>query len=268
MNLKIEFRHIIKITLSLTLKMTYHKKNICKYWENKKCKYMLNSSLCGFAHGCEDIIIQECRFGKFCKRPFCIFNHKDTDFKYERLSYPKRDGMVEKLNKNMNNYNLKFYLKKIKQLEYNNFSLMDTIDKLNTKICKDGINNHIEIKKENTITNNGITTNSVEYENKKGIDVEIQVNTTKCNININKKLYKKDKLENLYKKWINVYNVYQKYNFNYKNIKENINEIFIYLKDKNIYKIKERCVKIYNYYNKIILGETKEYLPISKILKL
>lgn len=45
-------------------------------------------------------------------------------------------------------------------------------------------------------------------------------------------------LTKLYQKWSNVYGIFDKYNFNYKIIKNNINELYKYVKDKNIYKNK------------------------------
>ena len=44
----------------------------------------------------------------------------------------------------------------------------------------------------------------------------------------------KKKLIKIYKKWKNIYEIFNKYNFNYKIIKENLNEIYNYINDKNI----------------------------------
>jgi hypothetical protein len=78
-------------------------------------------------------------------------------------------------------------------------------------------------------------------------------------LDVDKKLIK-------YKKWINIYNLFKKYNFNYNNI--NLDELEQYVKDKNIYKIKERCIKVYNYYNKILKKEIKDYLYVTEIFKM
>lgn len=102
----------------------------------------------------------------------------------------------------------------------------------------------LEMEKENKILKETNTTSMVDHES--------------SNIN-------KNKLLNLYNKYVNLYNIFKNQN-NYKGI--NINEINKYTKDKNIYKIKQRSVKIYNYYNKLVNGVIKEYLPIYKIIRM
>lgn len=94
------------------------------------------------------------------------------------------------------------------------------------------------------------------------VGVNVGIQTDNCT-NLNKI----NKLERNYQKWINVYNIFEKYNYNYKLIKENINEIEKYVKDKNIYKVKERAIKIYNYYKKLKENNYIEYMSISNILK-
>lgn len=50
---------------------------------------------------------------------------------------------------------------------------------------------------------------------------------------INKPSRNKTMLTKLYQIWSNVYGIFDKYNFNYKIIKNNINEAYKYVKDKN-----------------------------------
>ena len=65
-----------------------------------------------------------------------------------------------------------------------------------------------------------------------------------------------------------MYNIFEKYNYNYKLIKENISQIRVYIKDKNIYKVKERAIKIYKYYSNLKINKDIDFLTISNILKM
>jgi hypothetical protein len=85
-------------------------------------------------------------------------------------------------------------------------------------------------------------------------------------VDISKNKNNKKRLIKLYQKWQNVYGIFNKYNFNYKRIKNNIQEIHQFVKDKNLYKIKERCTKIYRYYQEILNNNINEYKNISDII--
>lgn len=53
-------------------------------------------------------------------------------------------------------------------------------------------------------------------------------------MDLNKIINRRNKLVHIYKKWVNVYNIFEKYSYDYKTIKKNINEINKYIKDQNI----------------------------------
>lgn len=51
---------------------------ICKYWENKICKFMEDAKKCMYAHGIHDINITtvvDCKYGINCYNAKCNFNH-------------------------------------------------------------------------------------------------------------------------------------------------------------------------------------------------
>ena len=89
--------------------------------------------------------------------------------------------------------------------------------------------------------------------------------------NNGKKCYTKNnmvyqnKIISLYDKYINIFNIFNKYK-NYKLI--NFDEIKKYTKDKNIYKIRQRSTKVYNFYEKFKNGNVKNLLPVSTIFKM
>lgn len=136
-------------------------------------------------------------------------------------------------------------------------------DRFNVSTNTDGISNiDISVKTNINKIYNGIDTytqiDNQEYTNSitKGIFKGIEDNNRKCK-----------KIER-YNKWINIYDIFKKYKFNYKIIKDNIKEINFYVKDNNIYKIKERCTKVYKYYCKLLNKEVNEYLSVTEIFSI
>lgn len=279
---------------------------ICVYWEKKTCKYMNNSSKCKFAHGVEEINVIDCIYGSNCYNINCKFNHgnestipamvydipiiikkgnkKSQKIKeklklstivepilYENnintMDIPKiQDGIQEKEIKTIKVINKEKHINDeiyIKNKDYNN--LLSIIDDFYIKKYNNLKDKHE--KKDKIINNLKDENNSLknrinDLQNKSTIsnmvDKDIIQNKCKKNNNI-------DKLKTLYNKYINIYELINKYN-SYKLI--NFDEIRLYSKDKNIYKLKQRAEKVYKFYNKLKSGIINEYLPISKIFKM
>lgn len=124
------------------------------------------------------------------------------------------------------------------------------------------------IKNNRKILDNGITGfTPTEYnkhkqntECKNGRNDENVENTIKeFDLDLDKKLTK-------YKKWINIYRLFKLSNFNYKNI--DLDELKQYIQDNNIYKVKERALKVYTYYTKLMNKEVTDYLYVTEIFKM
>lgn len=208
---------------------------LCSFWEKCICKYMAEYYKCRYAHGVEDLKIKvECKYGNRCNRADCKYNH---------------------------GYFLPQDINKV-------YEFPITIKK---KIMKNGKNDDSEIRNIENNINKDYKQIIINNKNN-GISIGIQTDNIDpvTDINLNKKVFSrsKNKLEIIYQKWVNVYNIFEKYNYNYKVIKENLNEIRVYIKDKNIYKVKERAIKIYKYYNKLKINKNIEFLTISNILKI
>lgn len=77
--------------------------------------------------------------------------------------------------------------------------------------------------------------------------------------------YDKINLLNLYKKYNEIYKIFQECNFNYKIIDKN--KLQTFTNDKNIYKLKKRAEMVFLYFNKYKSGMS-ELIPVSKIFKL
>jgi hypothetical protein len=236
----------------------------------------------------------ECKYGSKCHNPNCRFFHGDEptmiNMVYDFPIINKKVKNVKKVKKLFNEY-----------INENNI-IDDTIRCINEKgieptnitiIKKDkNIRNDISIKtndKENnellsyidTYYNNIINRknkyiseiternynciNILRNDNKKLKDI---IENLKKSHTINKMVENKpknineNKLINIYNKYVDLHNIFKV--SNYKHV--NINEIKKYTKDKNIYKVKQRAEKIYNFYSKFKKGIFKEYLPISKII--
>lgn len=208
---------------------------LCSFWEKGICKYMAENDKCRYAHGIEDLkIVVDCKYGSRCNRVDCKYNHgyflpQDINKIYE---FPIT--IKKKSKKNSKNDDAEIY------------NIENNISKDYKQIIINNKNNGVSI---------GIQTDNID---------------SIMDINLNQKVFSrsKNKLEKIYQKWVNVHNIFEKYNYNYKLIKENLNEIHVYIKDKNIYKVKERAIKIYKYYNKLKINKNIEFLTISNILKI
>lgn len=160
--------------------------------------------------------------------------------KYNNMVYEKNNIIKNIVN---NNYKYISYLRKIN----NKKELL--INKINSENFLLKEDNEI-LRKENKIIKSS-------YTKKEMVDIKN-----------NKKIYKNDfqnKLKLLYNKYINLYEIFNKYK-NYKLI--NLDEIKKYTKDKNIYKIKQRSTKVFNFYENFKKGYIKELLPVSSIFKM
>lgn len=182
----------------------------------------------------------------------------------------KHKGINESINVLNTNYNKmlsmvdEFYIKKYDNMLYsknkyiskiinNNYKLISYLRKIN--IDKDLIihkitNENERLKKKEYLENtkkNTIPTNMEDLLNKK------------------KEPEDQNKLKTLYNKYINIHKIFMKYN-NYKLI--NLDEIKEYTKDKNIYKVKQRSYKVYEFYTRYEKGILKELLPVSTIFKM
>lgn len=119
-----------------------------------------------------------------------------------------------------------------------------------------------ELKNDNKKLKNKLKEQKLFHE-KEILKIKNSYTTNKMVEHKNKDI-NKNKLINLYNKYINLYNIF-KVN-KYKDI--NKKEIEKYTNDKNIYKIKQRAYKVNSFYNKLKEGIYKDYLPISKIIKM
>ena len=172
----------------------------------------------------------------------------------------KHKGISDTINVLNTNYNKMlsiiddFYIKKYDNMLYsknkyiskiinNNYKLISYLRNIN--IDKDLIINKItdenERLKKNTIPN------MEDVLNKK------------------KKHEDQNKIKLLYNKYINIHKIFMKYS-NYKLI--NLDEIVKYTKDRNIYKVKQRAYKVYEFYTRYKKGILKELLPVSTIFKM
>jgi hypothetical protein len=288
-----------------------YKTIICSFYENNICKFMNESHRCKYAHGEDELVIPECRFGVRCYNVNCDFKHYDIIDKKIEININdiiKVNKNIKKVKNKKNNkiqdfknipQNNIFYDEGIKNEDKNNNSYINIIDRLKKK-CQFLTLNYINaftrtvFKLENEISKlkdeNKILTKQINIKNtsvdvstntdgiseikKKHFEIQTYVipnrDGRKSDVkNINHiNIMEKNRLLKLYNKWSNVYKIFEKYSFSYKIIKNNIDEIKKYVKDKNIHKIKERCTKIYLYYNKILNNEVTEYKHISKIIKM
>lgn len=240
---------------------------VCKYNHGSFLPQIKNKI---YANEIPITIKKKIKKNKFNNKDIKIYNNIVNDKNVNNIDKQKEDNILNDslyLNKLLN-YVDEFYINKIetKFIKFGNI-ISNLKDKINI------LNNIIEEKnnKIHELENINSTTN-IKY----GINIKVQNEYENYNIknindiesNIYRNIYKEHKLEKIYKKWESVYNIFQKYNFNYKIINKHIKEVNQYIKDKNIYKIKGRCCKIYNFYNKLKKNEIHEYLPISKIIHL
>lgn len=280
-----------------------HKTILCDFWEKGNCKYMERSELCKYAHGIEDLYIVYCKYGINCNNPKCLFYHGKSTTRNMVYDIPiinkKKNKKCKKIksienshfcksitnkeivinNSNNRNIPLKEYIKdetQIVDIINKNKGIKDTITAFNTDINKIlSVVDEFYIKKyNNMVYNKDIIINKLKSENisLKKITKELKIDNKNISAELSKNkintmnVVENDniKLKNLYYKYIELYKIFN--NNNYKTI--NLEEIKKYTMDKNIYKVKQRAYKVYNFYQKYINGIIKDVLPISKIIKM
>lgn len=195
-----------------------------------------------------------------CKTDIACENKNEEKIQIVKI-VNKHKGINETINVLNTNYNKMlstiddFYIKKYDNMLYsknkyiskiinNNYKLISYLRKIN--INKDLIIHKITDENER-LKKNTMPTNMEGLLNKK------------------KKSEDPNKLKSLYNKYINIHKIFMKYN-NYKSI--NLDEIKKYTKDRNIYKVKQRSYKVYEFYTRYKKGILKELLPVSTIFKM
>lgn len=301
---------------------------ICKYWENKTCKFMDDCSKCMYAHGIDDInrtTVVDCKYGINCYNAKCKFNHGNIstipDMVYDVPIIDKRknrkiknrnvqDGLQSKIKqyKNVSTIvDMVYDMKEEKKKSPNFIKIINKDKSINEKINffnKDynkllNLVDDFYIKKYNTMVysknryisqiirnnyknivflrnnNNDKDTNikKLKSENESLIKItedlknenkNLSSQFSKNNIEKRKVATDKNKLKNLYNKYLELYKIFN--NNSYKLI--NLEEIKKYTMDKNIYKVKQRATKVYKYYEKYKNGIINELLPISRIISM
>lgn len=163
-----------------------------------------------------------------------------------------------------------FYIKKYNNMLYSKNKCISKIITNNYKLIS--YLRTINIDKDliiHKITDENFSLKKENERLKKDKDLEDTKKNTIPNMEdiINKKTKTSypSKLKLLYNKYININEIFNKYS-NYKLI--NLDEIKEYTKDKNIYKVKQRSNKIYNFYSMYKKGIFKELLPVSTVFKM
>lgn len=242
---------------------------ICDYWKNNICKYMNDSLKCKYAHGESEIKVVECMYGNHCYNINCKFNHGESTVpntvydipivnkrklrnKNKRIINKEKNMKMEQINPQKTNtiINLVDYNKDDK----NNISVKDEVQNIDPVVT---INNKLKeennkLKQEINKLKEEINEMKKKYTKKKVVDDKI-VNNDRV-----------DKIMIKYNKYIKIYELF--INNNYKTI--NLEEIKKYTKDNNIYKLKQRSSKIYNYYEQFKKGIIDKLLPVSTIFKM
>lgn len=247
---------------------------LCDFWKMNKCRYM-NTGDCKYAHGIDELIFVECKYKNNCNNVNCVFDHgKITNINAESIEIPIKikisnkkpqnkiydhNNNINKLNhrkENINSYDSENGIEddnqKMENKHYINYCNNVIQQQKEIINIKDKEISHLEMKIDKLF-------NSISTIRNKNIMVQND------NLELDNKI---EKTKKIYKKYVNIYNIFKKYKFDYKIIKNNLKEILEYSNDKNIYKIKERTMKVYNYYNKLKSGYIKDYLPISIIIKM
>lgn len=197
----------------------------------------------------------------------------NKDKKINEIVTIPRINNNDKLFNIIDNYYVTKYLnhvyiknKEISTICYNNFKY---IKQLNNKIneknniiykLKEKINN---FEKENINLSSKI---KLLIDNKKDVILKTEKNILVYQVDPttnDESAHNLNIPNDLYTKYINIYEIFRKYNFNYKLI--NIDEIRKYSKDMNIYKLKQRASKVFNYYQKYKAGIV-DLLPVSKLI--
>jgi hypothetical protein len=161
-----------------------------------------------------------------------------------------------------------FYIKKYNTMVYSK-------NRYISQIIKDNYKNIVFLRNSNNVKDTTIKklksendslikiTENLKNENK-NLKIQFSKNNINNNIEKRKTATDKNKLKNLYNKYLELYKIFN--NNSYKLI--NLDEIKKYTMDKNIYKVKQRATKVYKYYEKYKNGIIKELLPISRIISM
>lgn len=211
--------------------------------------------------------IDEIESDKFNKN-IIIINKNDNIKDCLNIGIKYHEDDLNKLLSYIDIYYITYYNNRINELEERNRTINEKFKEYrkkneNNKMSKTMIDCSVQTININN-TSVSIQTNKIpSIVKSQMVDSCTQTN----NDNIIKNDEKKNKLEKIYNKWITIYNIFNKYNFNYKLVKDNISELRKLIKDNNIYKVKQRCVKIFNYYQKMKINGIFNYQPISIIIK-
>lgn len=258
---------------------------------NIECKYrnMCYNAHCKFNHGNEStmvnmvydfpIIVDKRKYSKINKKNKNILKkvckHNDMKEYIFKSDLPyieekenktivtinnKNKGIKENVNIFNTGYNKvlsmidEFYIKKYNNMLYEKNNYISQIVKNNYKniFYLRTINNDKD-SIINKLNSENKSLKKIIEELKKGH--EENKNTINNMVNNIKNVTKDDnKLILLYNKYINLYEIFNRYK-NYKLI--NLNEIRKYTNDKNIYKLKQRSTKIYRFYENFKNGDRK-----------
>lgn len=205
---------------------------------------------------------------------------KDENLKNKEVDPPnttniniinKNKGIDEKINipKDYNDILSiidKFYIEKYNTMVYNKNNYI-------SKIVKNNYNKICYLRKTNNDKNNII--NKLIEENKSlkkkiagmisGNEISKKETPNTTNKMVDTESKRNIKLKKIYNKYISIYEIFNKYN-NYKLV--NLDEIRKYTNDKNIYKVKQRCTKIYKFYEEYKNGIIDNLLSVTAIFKL
>jgi hypothetical protein len=265
-----------------------------------ECKYGVNCNnpKCLFDHGkstisnmvydipiIDKIKIKKCKKIKNMEGSHIINNNEKYKNKNQDINiYNKKDKInnIILINKekgikdyiNISNKDYNSLLSKVDEFYINKYNTMLYIkNNFISQIVKNNYKNIVILRNKNN--DKDITIKKLQSKNNSLIKMTEELKTenkilsdklSKNKINTMNKVVGNDnsKLKKLYNKYIELYKIFN--NNSYKTI--NIEEIKKYTMDKNIYKVKQRSYKVYNFYQKYINGTIKEFLPISKIIKM
>lgn len=226
----------------------------CKKIKNMEDSHVINNNE-KYKNQIQDIK----NYNKKDKIKHIILINKEKGIRdYINISNKDYNNLLSKIDEfYINKYNTMVYIKNnyISQIVKNNYK--------NIIILRNNNNDKDIIIKKLQSENNSLIkmTEELKSENK-----NLSAELSKNKINTINKVVENDKskLKKLYNKYIELYKIFN--NNSYKTI--NLEEIKKYTMDKNIYKVKQRSYKIYNFYQKYINGTIKDLLPISKIIKM
>lgn len=246
-NINCLFDHGESIAQSTIVNMVYDFPIIDKRKNKIKCKKLMKKE--------NNINMDILNHNTMINSVYCVNNKK-----------PEKSNVVKIINKekNINEIIMIF------NTDYNN--LLSTIDdfyinKYNTmindknKIISMVVRNNYRtiVSLRNINKNKDLLISKLKKEN-----ILLKENNGKKCYTKNNMVYQ-NKIISLYDKYINIFNIFNKYK-NYKLI--NFDEIKKYTKDKNIYKLKQRSTKVYNFYENFKNGNVKNLLPVSTIFKM